>query len=337
MWKILSRAKDAKMLSLKRLKDNQLRQGKCTIYLPVAREVNDISTDGKDTELFSLCRSNSNYFFDFLKIMICQNNRIINVFRFFLIQIKLRIHKNQKHHLQIDKKYFLWLKKIFENIFCIDTDLLWLIINGFLNWNSQTFELTRNGNSHPFVHIRPLCEIWICIDKNCAIWIFIGKQDIFNWQPKNCKTNIEMQNSCGKNRYSLVCENWNFSLEFWKICIFIWVLYIASSMKSKILNLYWKQNYESSLKSKNLWIYIGNQKVNYLLRALNLHFHLKAIQFAYPLVWRIRQSSLQSAMHLFRIYPHWENYTFISFHIEWEMIVVTVFLSILSQMDLHLV
>ena len=33
---------------------------------------------------------------------------------------------------------------------------------------------------------------------------------------------------------------------------------------------------------------------------------------------------------------HWENYP-ISFHIEWDMIVVTVFLSILNQMEVHLV
>ena len=34
---------------------------------------------------------------------------------------------------------------------------------------------------------------------------------------------------------------------------------------------------------------------------------------------------------------HWENYISISFHIEWDMIVVTVFLSILNQMEFHLV
>jgi len=33
----------------------------------------------------------------------------------------------------------------------------------------------------------------------------------------------------------------------------------------------------------------------------------------------------------------WENYISISFKIEWDMIVVTVFLSILNQMELHLV
>ena len=32
---------------------------------------------------------------------------------------------------------------------------------------------------------------------------------------------------------------------------------------------------------------------------------------------------------------HWENY--ISIHIEWDMIVVTVFLSILKEMEFHLV
>ena len=34
---------------------------------------------------------------------------------------------------------------------------------------------------------------------------------------------------------------------------------------------------------------------------------------------------------------HWENFISISFHIEWDMIVVTVFLSILHQMEIHLV
>ena len=34
---------------------------------------------------------------------------------------------------------------------------------------------------------------------------------------------------------------------------------------------------------------------------------------------------------------HWENYISISFHIEWGMIVVTVFFSILSQMEFQLV
>ena len=34
---------------------------------------------------------------------------------------------------------------------------------------------------------------------------------------------------------------------------------------------------------------------------------------------------------------HWENCISISFHIEWDMIVVTVFLSILNQMEVHLV
>ena len=30
---------------------------------------------------------------------------------------------------------------------------------------------------------------------------------------------------------------------------------------------------------------------------------------------------------------YWENYVSISFHIEWDMILVTIFLSILNQMD----
>ena len=34
---------------------------------------------------------------------------------------------------------------------------------------------------------------------------------------------------------------------------------------------------------------------------------------------------------------HWENYVSISFHIEWDMIVVTIFFLILSQMDFYLV
>ena len=34
---------------------------------------------------------------------------------------------------------------------------------------------------------------------------------------------------------------------------------------------------------------------------------------------------------------HWENYILISFQIEWDMVVVTVFLLTLSQMEFHLV
>ena len=34
---------------------------------------------------------------------------------------------------------------------------------------------------------------------------------------------------------------------------------------------------------------------------------------------------------------HGENYISISFHIEWDMVVMTVFLSILNQMKFHLV
>ena len=34
---------------------------------------------------------------------------------------------------------------------------------------------------------------------------------------------------------------------------------------------------------------------------------------------------------------HWENYISISFHIEWDMIVVTVFLSLLNQTEFHMV
>ena len=32
-------------------------------------------------------------------------------------------------------------------------------------------------------------------------------------------------------------------------------------------------------------------------------------------------------------HTHWENYISITFHIEWDMIVVTIFLSILNQME----
>ena len=34
---------------------------------------------------------------------------------------------------------------------------------------------------------------------------------------------------------------------------------------------------------------------------------------------------------------HWENYISFSFHIEWDMIVGTVFLSISNQMEFHLI
>ena len=38
-----------------------------------------------------------------------------------------------------------------------------------------------------------------------------------------------------------------------------------------------------------------------------------------------------------KIAVHQENYISIAFYIEWDMIVVTVFLSILNQMEIHLV
>ena len=34
---------------------------------------------------------------------------------------------------------------------------------------------------------------------------------------------------------------------------------------------------------------------------------------------------------------HWENYISTSFHTEWDLIVETVFLSILNQMEIHFV
>ena len=40
-------------------------------------------------------------------------------------------------------------------------------------------------------------------------------------------------------------------------------------------------------------------------------------------------------VNIFHVLLHWENYISISFHIEWYMIVVTVFLSTLNQMELH--
>ena len=38
-----------------------------------------------------------------------------------------------------------------------------------------------------------------------------------------------------------------------------------------------------------------------------------------------------------RKHLNWENYISISFHIEWDMIIVTVFFSIVNQMEFHLV
>ena len=43
------------------------------------------------------------------------------------------------------------------------------------------------------------------------------------------------------------------------------------------------------------------------------------------------------AVRPFVLRIHWENYISISFHIQWDMIAVTVFLSILNQMEFHLV
>ena len=48
-------------------------------------------------------------------------------------------------------------------------------------------------------------------------------------------------------------------------------------------------------------------------------------------------SLIQSFFYNICVRAYWENYISISFHIEWDMIVVTVFLSILNQMEFHLV
>ena len=44
-----------------------------------------------------------------------------------------------------------------------------------------------------------------------------------------------------------------------------------------------------------------------------------------------------SLIFLYRSGVHWENYISISFYIEWDMIVVIVFLTILNQMEFHLI
>ena len=48
-----------------------------------------------------------------------------------------------------------------------------------------------------------------------------------------------------------------------------------------------------------------------------------------------RDSSLSNSGCTFMQAEHWENYIYISFHIEWDMIVATVFLSILNEMEIH--
>ena len=56
-----------------------------------------------------------------------------------------------------------------------------------------------------------------------------------------------------------------------------------------------------------------------------------------PLILRSSSLSDSSCSRECIICMHWENYISISFHIEWDMIVVTVFLSILNQMEFYLV
>ena len=51
----------------------------------------------------------------------------------------------------------------------------------------------------------------------------------------------------------------------------------------------------------------------------------------------IKQKSVSNARNRITFHLHRENYISISFHIELDIIVVTVFLSILNQMDFHLV
>ena len=81
----------------------------------------------------------------------------------------------------------------------------------------------------------------------------------------------------------------------------------------------------------------------------NFHFakEVKNVRFE-GLEFGIRYSHALQTMHAYelRYYTswklvnnfaiHWENYVSISFHIEWDMIVLTVFLLILNQMKINL-
>ena len=61
-----------------------------------------------------------------------------------------------------------------------------------------------------------------------------------------------------------------------------------------------------------------------------MHSHSQAWSIPAPGSKISTRSALQFTLH-------WENYIYISFQIEWNMIVVPVFLSILNQMEFHLV
>ena len=64
--------------------------------------------------------------------------------------------------------------------------------------------------------------------------------------------------------------------------------------------------------------------------------------FSYWMAWNISRriqygTPLNKNAGLVHHGLHWENYISICFHIEWDMVVVTVLLSILNQMEFHLI
>ena len=62
--------------------------------------------------------------------------------------------------------------------------------------------------------------------------------------------------------------------------------------------------------------------------AIQLQVRCRAISRQYTTLILLEQHTL---------FVRWQNYISISFHIEWDLIVVTVFLPILNQMEFHLV
>ena len=69
------------------------------------------------------------------------------------------------------------------------------------------------------------------------------------------------------------------------------------------------------------------------LRAVFGEYYKKKLSMVHGQVTVIRFAQKQPTAAAYT----WENYISICIHIEWDMIVVTVFISILNQMEIHLV
>ena len=111
--------------------------------------------------------------------------------------------------------------------------------------------------------------------------------------------------------------------EFWRLCAHVQILQLTQ--REKIPSLF--SNYNPFNSTFYLFSFLSEANgISVGLKKRNLFFSSDHIFLS----WQLEKKLILISLSL-----HWENY--ISFQIEWDIIVVTVFLSILNQMEFNLV